>query len=43
MADMLAQIWLWMADAFEDRPAYAIGTVLVFAALIAGVVVVIGA
>lgn len=40
---MLAQMWLWVADAFENRPAYAIGTALVFAALIAGVVVVIGA
>lgn len=43
MADLLAQVWLWMADAFEDRPAYAIGTALVCAALIAGVIVVIGA
>jgi hypothetical protein len=43
MADLLAQMWLWIADAFEDRPAYAIGIAFVFAALIAGVVVVIGA
>jgi hypothetical protein len=43
MADLLAQMWLWMADAFEDRPAYAIGTALVFVALLAGVVVVMGA
>ena len=27
---MLTQIWLWMADAFEGRPVYAVGTALVF-------------
>jgi hypothetical protein len=41
MADMLAQVWLWIADSFEDRPVVAILVALVFAALIAAAVVVV--
>lgn len=42
MADILAQIWLWVADSFEDRPVAALVCAAVFAALIAGAVVVLG-
>jgi hypothetical protein len=26
MADLLAQLWLWIADAFDDRPVAAVAT-----------------
>ena len=41
MADMLAQVWLWIADRFESRPVAAIITAVVFGALIAAAVVVV--
>lgn len=43
MADMLAQVWLWVADAFEGRPVAALLTALAFAALIGGAVFLVGA
>ena len=43
MADMLAQIWIWIADEFEGRPVLAVVTALAVAALIGGVVALIGA
>jgi hypothetical protein len=42
MADALAQIWLWIADEFEDRPVVAIGVLVAFALAIAGAVIVFG-
>jgi hypothetical protein len=42
MADVLAQVWLWIADAFEGRPSAAIVTALAFFAFIGAAVAVFG-
>ena len=42
MADELAQIWLWTADEFEERPALAVVVLLGFALAIAGALIVLG-
>lgn len=42
MADMLAQMWMWIADAFDDRPFAAVLCAAIVAALIAVVVVMVG-
>ena len=42
VADLLAQLWVWVADAFEDMPLMAITTALAFFALIGGAVAVFG-
>lgn len=41
MADMLAQVWLWIGDSFEGRPAAAIFVALAFAALVAAAVMLV--
>jgi hypothetical protein len=41
MPDMLAQVWLWIADSLENRPLVAILLALAFAALIAAAVVMV--
>ena len=42
MADMFAQVWLWLANAWEDRPWVSLGVFLLFAALVAASVLVFG-
>lgn len=42
MADMFAQIWLWIADAWEDRPWVSLGVFSLFAALVVGSVLLFG-
>lgn len=42
MADLLAQLWLWIADAFDDRPVAATATALAFFVLIGGAIAVFG-
>jgi preprotein translocase subunit SecF len=41
VAHALAEIWLWVGDRFERRPAAAAITALVLAALIAATVVLV--
>jgi len=41
MADMLAQVWLWIADRLEGRPVAAIVVAVAFGALIAAAAVVV--
>jgi hypothetical protein len=43
MADMLAQVWLWIANAFEDRSVLTIVIALAFAVLIGSAIAVLGA
>lgn len=40
---MLAQVWLWIADAFEGRPVLAIVTAVAFVVLIGSAIAVLGA
>ena len=42
MADMLVQIWLWIADSFEKRPLAAIACAVLFAGLTAVAIAVLG-
>lgn len=38
----MADLYLWLADAWEDRPWVSLAAALVFAALVVGSVVVFG-
>jgi hypothetical protein len=42
MADALAQIRLWIADEFEERPVLAVAVRLAFATAIVGAVIAFG-